>query len=180
MYRNRIYSMTPNIKVWKNVTLNLERIIMRPIQLLKTEFLIVFHCIYDVIRLHQVSGSSNYDDIMTKQVPGVSGADFVGRHLPSVPNVKQIVPLWMSFHITSKKIRIRNQNHKISIIDWSPYLSKTHCCDTGCTKILWIFLIVSCHCYILNVIWIFVRMCQTSKQEVYFLKKDKKFKSETL
>ena len=59
---------------------------MRPIQLLKTKFLIVFHCIYDVIRLHQVSGSSKYDDVMTKQVPGVSGANLVGRHLPSVPN----------------------------------------------------------------------------------------------
>ena len=59
---------------------------MRQIQLLKTTFLIVFHCIYDVIWLHQVSGSSNYDDVMTKQVPGVSGADLVGRHLPSVPN----------------------------------------------------------------------------------------------
>ena len=61
---------------------------MRPIQLFieKTKFLIVFHCIYDVIRLHQVSGSSKYDDVMTKQVPGVSGANLVGRHLPSVPN----------------------------------------------------------------------------------------------
>ena len=58
---------------------------MRPIQLLKTKFLIVFHCIYDVIRLHQVSGSSKYDDVMTKQVPGVSGPNLVGRHLPSVP-----------------------------------------------------------------------------------------------
>ena len=42
---------------------------------------------YDVIRLHQVSGSSNYDDVMTKQVPGVPGANLVGRHLPSVPYV---------------------------------------------------------------------------------------------
>ena len=59
---------------------------MRPIQLLKTKlFLIIFHCIYDVITLHQVSGSSKYDDVMTKQVPGVSGANLVGRHLPSVP-----------------------------------------------------------------------------------------------
>ena len=40
---------------------------------------------YDVIRLHQVSGSLNYDDVMTEQVPGVSGANLVGRHLPSVP-----------------------------------------------------------------------------------------------
>jgi len=49
------------------------------------KFLIGFNCIYDVIWLHQVSGSSNYDDVMTKQVPGVQGANFVGRHLPSVP-----------------------------------------------------------------------------------------------
>ena len=61
---------------------------MRQIQLFKTTFLIVFHCIYDVIRLHQVSGSSNYDDVMTKQVPGVPGAKFVGRHLPSVPKYR--------------------------------------------------------------------------------------------
>ena len=59
--------------------------IIRPIQLLKTKFHVAFLCIYDVIRLHQVSGSSNYDDVMTKQVPGVSGANLVGRHLPSVP-----------------------------------------------------------------------------------------------
>ena len=50
---------------------------MRPIQLLKTKFLIVFHCIYDVIRLHQVSGSSNYDAVMTEPVSGVSGTNFV-------------------------------------------------------------------------------------------------------
>ncbi len=49
------------------------------------KFLIGFNCIYDVIWLHQVSGSSNYDDVMTKQVPGVQGANFVGQHLPSVP-----------------------------------------------------------------------------------------------
>ena len=72
----------------KNVTLNLERIIMRQIWLLKTKFLIVSHYIYDVIRLHKVSGSSNYNDVMTEQVPGVPGAKFVGRHLPSVPKVK--------------------------------------------------------------------------------------------
>ena len=64
---------------------------MRPIQLLKTKFLIVFHCIYDVIWLHQVHGSSNYDDVMTKQVPGVQGANFVGRHLPSVPNQSLVI-----------------------------------------------------------------------------------------
>ena len=38
------------------------------------------------LRLHQVFGSSNYDNVMTKQVPGVSGANFVGRHIPSVPD----------------------------------------------------------------------------------------------
>ena len=76
---------------------------MRPIQLLKTKFLIVFHCIYDVIRLHRVSGSSKYDDVMTKQVPGVSGANLVGRHLPSVPyghlNVNH--PFFGSVHLGS-------------------------------------------------------------------------------
>ena len=59
--------------------------IIRPIQLLKTKFHVAFLRIYDVIRLHQVSGSSDYDDVMTEQVPGVSGANLVGRHLPSVP-----------------------------------------------------------------------------------------------
>ena len=54
-----------------------------------------FLCIYDVIRLHQVSGSSNYDDVMTKQVPGVSGANLIGRHLPSVPN-----PQWPLVTVT--------------------------------------------------------------------------------
>ena len=53
--------------------------IIRPIQLLKTKFHVAFLRIYDVIRLHQVSGSSNYDDVMTKQVPGVSGANLVGE-----------------------------------------------------------------------------------------------------
>ena len=53
--------------------------------MLKTKFHVAFLRIYDVIRLHQVSGSSNYDDVMTEQVPGVSGANLVGRHLPSVP-----------------------------------------------------------------------------------------------
>ena len=59
---------------------------MRKIQWLKSKFDVAFLCIYDVIRLHQVSGSKNYDDAMTEQVPGVSWANFVGRHKPSVPN----------------------------------------------------------------------------------------------
>ena len=59
--------------------------VIRPIQLLKTKFHVAFLRIYDVIRLHQVSGSSNYDDVMTEQVPGVSGANFVGQHIPPVP-----------------------------------------------------------------------------------------------
>ena len=58
---------------------------MRQIQWFKSEFDVAFLCIYDVIRLHQVSGSENYDDAMTKQVPGVSWANFVGRHKPSIP-----------------------------------------------------------------------------------------------
>ena len=41
--------------------------------------MIAFH----VIRSQ--SGSSDFDDVMTKQVPGVSGANFVGRHELSVP-----------------------------------------------------------------------------------------------
>ena len=61
------------------------RDLMRQIQWFKSKFYVAFLCIYDVIRLYQVSGSSNYDDAMTKQVPGVSGANFVGRHKPSVP-----------------------------------------------------------------------------------------------
>ena len=58
---------------------------MRQIQWFKSEFDAAFLCINDVIRLHQVSGSKNYDDAMTEQVPGVSWANFVGRHKPSVP-----------------------------------------------------------------------------------------------
>ena len=58
---------------------------MKQIQWFTSKFYVAFLCIYDVIRLHQVSGSSNYDDAMTKQVPGVSWANFVGRHKPSVP-----------------------------------------------------------------------------------------------
>ena len=60
---------------------------MRQIQWFKSEFDAAFLCIYDVIRLHQVSGSKNYDDAMTKQVPGVSWANFVGRHKPSIPYI---------------------------------------------------------------------------------------------
>ena len=57
---------------------------MKQIQWFKSKFYVTFLCIYDVIKLHQVSGSSNYDDAMITQVPGVSGANFVGRHKPSV------------------------------------------------------------------------------------------------
>ena len=59
-----------------------------------------------IIRLYQVSGSSNYDDAMTKQVPGVSWANFVGRHIPSTPyeiNQKKAtnINLLQNFAITS-------------------------------------------------------------------------------
>ena len=65
---------------------------MRQIQWFKSKFDVAFLCIYDVIRLYQVSGSSNYDDAMTKQVPGVSWANFVGRHIPSTPKQFRCVP----------------------------------------------------------------------------------------
>ena len=67
---------------------------MRQIQWFKSKFDVAFLCIYDVIRLHQVSGSSNYDDAMTKQVPGVSWANFVGRHIPSVPYALYLCSLY--------------------------------------------------------------------------------------
>ena len=65
---------------------------MRQIQWFKSKFDVAFLCIYDVIRLYQVSGSSNYDDAMTKQVPGVSWANFVGRHIPSTPYLSTYLP----------------------------------------------------------------------------------------
>ena len=50
-----------------------------------TKLYVAFSCKYDVIRLHHIPRSSNYDDVMTKQVSGVSGANFVGQHILSVP-----------------------------------------------------------------------------------------------
>ena len=48
---------------------------------IKTYFHVAFSCKYDAIQ----SGSSIYDDVMTEQVSGVSGAYLVGWHIPSVP-----------------------------------------------------------------------------------------------
>ena len=74
----------------------IESFLMRQIQWLKSKFYVAFLCIYDVIRLHQVSGSSNYDDAMTKQVPGVSWANFVGQHVPSIPIIMlTLMPIYL-------------------------------------------------------------------------------------
>ena len=70
--------MTPNINdksVIKKSDMNLERIIMRPIQLFKTKFLVTFPCIYDVRVLKLSSSNSapdsmSNDDVMTKTKQG--------------------------------------------------------------------------------------------------------------
>ena len=66
--------------------MNLERIIMRPIQLFKTKFLVTFPCIYDVRVLKLSSSNSapdsmSNDDVMTKTM----WSNFEGRHKQSVP-----------------------------------------------------------------------------------------------
>ena len=72
----------PKRKYEKLKTLNLERLNRAN---LMVQFHVAFPCKYDVIRLHHIPRSSNYDDVMTKQVSGVSGANFVGQHILSVP-----------------------------------------------------------------------------------------------
>ena len=81
--------MTPNKKVWRKCNIESWAENNEANSVVEDWISYRFHCIYDVIRLHQVSGFSNYDDVMTKQVPGVPGANFVGRHLPSVPYLRQ-------------------------------------------------------------------------------------------
>ena len=53
--------------------------------MLKTKFLIIFHCLYDVIQLHQVPQIMMVLWPSRYLAPGVTGANFVGRHLLSVP-----------------------------------------------------------------------------------------------
>ena len=94
---------------------------MRQIQGFKSKFDVAFLCIYDVIRLHQVSGSENYDDAMTKQVPGVSWANFVGRHKPSVPKESNSNTLFLGIPHRSAASLPQNWSQTLACKGLLPY-----------------------------------------------------------
>ena len=53
-------------------------------------FLVHFLSIYDNLMSHHVPSPPGYDVVMTEQVSGPKEPKLLGRHMPSVPNVKLV------------------------------------------------------------------------------------------